>query len=123
MPDTTRLGFPITDELKFLAVYLTLFLVAPALYRSWRRRISQSWPSATACVHTAVLRQEGKEKRWVVRVSYTFHTAAGERYGGTAGRYVGGPEKGEVYLARIQGTTVPVRYKPDDPEDSIAELP
>lgn len=111
------------SEILFLAVYLLAFAVIPRLYGRWRRRVSQSWPAAEAKIYRGVVRQEGKEQRWVVRLTYTFHTASGERYAGSAAKNVRGLTEGEAYLSRMENAKVLIRFNPRNPDDSIADLP
>jgi len=116
-------GNKFQDEGLFLVVYLLVLFVIPLVYRRWRFRVSRSWPLAEATIHVGDVRQEGKEQRWVVRVSYTFHTVKGDRHGGSFAHGVRGPEEGQAYLAKVQGTKIPVRYKAWNPDDSIADQP
>jgi len=120
------MGHPPRNPLPEILVIVCMLAAAgiAELHRRWRLWVSQSWPSAEGTIDTGNVGQDGgKQQRWAVRVTYTFRTAGGERYGGTAAHYVAGPEEGRGYLSRVQGTKVPVRYRPGNPHDSIAELP
>jgi hypothetical protein len=80
-----------------------------------RENAARSWPSATATVSSAGLRNtaSGRVVVWFVRVAYSF-TVNGEYYGNYTDRSVTEAE-GNAYARWCIARTFPVRYKPGDP--------
>jgi len=87
--------------------------------RRWfRKRVSESWPTAPTTVLSGRIGQSGGS--YVVSAPYSFY-AAGERYGGQYEREFASESKAQEALQRLLGSPPMVRFKPGDPDTSVLD--
>jgi hypothetical protein len=84
-------------------------------YRTWVRRISQSWPVAEAKLESGDVSASGR--RYVLRVRYSYSVTKG-LYGGEYYKYFRTQAEAD-YLWKSLGSLMPlVRYDPRNPTRS-----
>lgn len=101
-----------------------IILAIQALRQHFRRRYSRTWPAASGTVQAhAVVKGYGFWAPDTYRsiLGYTFSASGSPRYSGLFALRAEREDTAQMLQKEAQGTTVTVRYNPENPDISVLE--
>jgi hypothetical protein len=103
---------------------IVLSIVAIAALRASRlRRASQSWPTVEGTIlygHAKGVSEGSASVIWYAEMSYSFTTIQGDYYAGKFDHRTASEEQADEYARKMKDAKVSVRYKPGNPDISLA---
>ena len=104
-------------------VIVLLIVVISGVRARFLRRSSQSWPAVEGKIlygHAKGVSGGGLSVVWYAEMTYTFTTIQGEYHAGRFDHRTAGEEQADEYVRRMKDGKVLVRYKPGNPDVSLA---
>jgi hypothetical protein len=89
------------------------------------KRASKEWPAVEGKVlsgHSKGVSTGRGAVVWYAEMTYSFTTVEGDYYGGRFDHHVASEAAADEYVERIKDARLSVRYKPGNPETSIATV-
>lgn len=111
---------------RLLGVAIALSIGGIASLRAWRlRRASQSWPMVEGKILSG--RAKGISNGsgaviWYAEMTYTFTTLNGDYYAGRFDHHTANEAQANEYVRQMKDAKVSIRYRPGDPDTSLAML-
>jgi hypothetical protein len=116
------------DSVRNVRLVGGLILLLIGVAAGWRARRmlrgSETWPTVDGRIlygHAKNL-SDGVSALWYAEMSYSFTTLQGDYYAGTFDHRTGNEEEADEYARRMKDARVSVRYKPGNPEISVATV-